>query len=84
VGASGLHKTFAVEYIGKLRYMDFVRELVAIAKALSDLTRIRIIAALRNGELCVCELVDALAISRSPVARHFPPIGNKELSISNF
>ena len=70
MGASGLHKTFAVEYIGKLRYMDFVRELVAIAKALSDPTRVRIIAALRNGELCVCELVDALSISQSSLSSH--------------
>jgi ArsR family transcriptional regulator, arsenate/arsenite/antimonite-responsive transcriptional repressor len=50
--------------------MDFVRELVAIAKALSDLTRVRIIAALRNGELCVCELVDALSISQSSLSSH--------------
>jgi DNA-binding transcriptional ArsR family regulator len=32
--------------------MDFVLELVAIAKALGDPTRIRIVAALRNGEFC--------------------------------
>jgi ArsR family transcriptional regulator len=47
-----------------------VRELVAIAKALCDPTRIRIIAALRNGELCVCELVDALEISQSSLSSH--------------
>ena len=45
-------------------------ELVAIAKALADPTRIRIIAALRNGELCVCELVDALEISQSSLSSH--------------
>jgi ArsR family transcriptional regulator, arsenate/arsenite/antimonite-responsive transcriptional repressor len=47
-----------------------VLELVAIAKALGDPTRIRIIAALRNGELCVCELVDALGISQSSLSSH--------------
>jgi len=47
-----------------------VRELIAIARALCDPTRIRVIAALRNGELCVCELVDALAISQSSLSSH--------------
>ena len=45
-------------------------ELVAIAKALGDPTRVRIIAALRNGELCVCELVDALDVSQSSLSGH--------------
>ena len=50
--------------------MDLVRELIAIARALSDPTRIRVMAALRNGELCVCELVDALDISQSSLSSH--------------
>jgi len=50
--------------------MNLVRELVAIAKALYDPTRIRVIAALRNGELCVCELVDGLEISQSSLSSH--------------
>jgi ArsR family transcriptional regulator len=47
-----------------------VLELVAIAKTLADPTRIRIVAALRIGELCVCELVDALGISQSSLSSH--------------
>ena len=47
-----------------------MRELIAIARALSDPTRIRVMAALRNGELCVCELVDALEISQSSLSSH--------------
>ena len=50
--------------------MDLVQELVAIARALGDPTRIRIVAALRNGELCVCELADALDISQSSLSSH--------------
>ncbi len=45
-------------------------ELVAIARTLADPTRVRIVAALRNGELCVCELVDALSISQSSLSSH--------------
>jgi len=47
-----------------------VLELVGIAKALGDPTRVRIVAALRHGELCVCELVDALDISQSSLSSH--------------
>jgi ArsR family transcriptional regulator len=47
-----------------------VVELVAIARTLADPTRVRIVAALRNGELCVCELVDALSISQSSLSSH--------------
>jgi len=47
-----------------------VVQLVAIARALGDPTRVRILAALRNGELCVCELVDALDISQSSLSSH--------------
>jgi ArsR family transcriptional regulator len=47
-----------------------VEELLAIARTLGDTTRIRIVAALRNGELCVCELVDALDISQSSLSTH--------------
>ena len=45
-------------------------ELVAIGRVLCDPTRIRIIVALRNGELCVCELVGALEISQSSLSTH--------------
>ena len=47
-----------------------MRELIGIARALCDPTRIRVIAALRNGELCVCELVDALEINQSSLSSH--------------
>ena len=49
---------------------QFVLELVGIARVLGDPTRVRIVAALRNGELCVCELVDALGISQSSLSSH--------------
>jgi ArsR family transcriptional regulator, arsenate/arsenite/antimonite-responsive transcriptional repressor len=47
-----------------------VLELVAIARTLADPTRVRIVAALRKGELCVCELVDTLDISQSSLSSH--------------
>ena len=47
-----------------------MRELTALGQAIADPTRVRIIAALRRGELCVCELVDALEISQSTLSGH--------------
>jgi ArsR family transcriptional regulator len=43
-------------------------------KALSDPTRIRIIAALRHGEVCVCELCDAMELSQSTLSNHLQVI----------
>ena len=45
-------------------------ELVLVAKALADPTRVRILTALRGGELCVCELCDALRVSQSTLSTH--------------
>jgi ArsR family transcriptional regulator len=47
-----------------------MRDLTSIGQAIADPTRVRIIAALRRGELCVCELVDALEISQSTLSSH--------------
>src|ERR1700730_11520280 len=47
-----------------------MRDVTSIGQAIVDPTRVRIIAALRLGELCVCELVDALEISQSTLSSH--------------
>ena len=39
-------------------------------KALGDETRLRIVALLAHGELCVCHLEDALGLSQPHVSRH--------------
>jgi ArsR family transcriptional regulator len=43
---------------------------VNFAKALADPTRLRVIAALRQRELCVCELCDALEATQSTLSTH--------------
>ncbi|MFA5353746.1 MAG: metalloregulator ArsR/SmtB family transcription factor [Thermodesulfovibrionales bacterium] len=47
-----------------------MQELVAIFKALSDETRLRIIRLLHQGELCVCDLVAALDMVQPKVSFH--------------
>lgn len=43
---------------------------VAFAKAFADPTRLRVVAALRGHELCVCELCDALEATQSTLSTH--------------
>jgi len=38
--------------------------------ALADPTRLRVLCLLRNGERCVCDLVEALRISQPKISRH--------------
>jgi ArsR family transcriptional regulator, arsenate/arsenite/antimonite-responsive transcriptional repressor len=47
-----------------------VRAFSRLFKALSDETRLRIVALLAHGELCVCHLEGALALSQPKVSRH--------------
>lgn len=43
---------------------------VDVAKALSDPGRVRILAALRGRELCVCQIVELLGLAVSTVSKH--------------
>jgi ArsR family transcriptional regulator len=56
-----------------------MQEIVAAAKALADPTRVRILAALRAGELCVCELCDALQVPQSTLSTHLQVIRDSGL-----
>lgn len=44
--------------------------LVAMGKAFSEPVRVRIIALLKGGELCVCELCDVLELPQSSLSTH--------------
>lgn len=41
-----------------------------ITKALADENRVRVILALREGELCVCQVVELLELAPSTVSKH--------------
>ena len=47
-----------------------VRPASRLFKALGDETRLRIVALLSHGELCVCHLQEALGLSQPSVSRH--------------
>jgi DNA-binding transcriptional ArsR family regulator len=45
-------------------------DFIAITKALSDSHRIRALMALRDGELCVCQIIELLGLAPSTVSKH--------------
>ncbi len=47
-----------------------MQRVLKLAKALSDETRLRVVRALRQGELCVCELCDTLGVTQSTLSTH--------------
>jgi ArsR family transcriptional regulator len=47
-----------------------MREILDVIKALADASRLRILMALRGGELCVCQIVELLQLAPSTVSKH--------------
>lgn len=47
-----------------------------IFKALSDETRLRMLALLLNGEMCVCEIEKSLSLTQSNASRHLTALKN--------
>ncbi len=47
-----------------------MRDVVTIAKALSNENRVRILAILEGRELCVCQVIELLGLAPSTVSKH--------------
>lgn len=47
-----------------------MRQVLAINKAVADETRLRALMMLRDGELCVCQIIEALGLAPSTVSKH--------------
>ena len=59
-----------------------MKEIIAITKALADENRLRIILALRNGELCVCQITELLELAPSTVSKHISQLKTARLIAS--
>jgi ArsR family transcriptional regulator len=53
-----------------------MRQFIYITKALADESRVRILAALKGRELCVCQLTELLALAPSTVSKHLSILKN--------
>ncbi len=47
-----------------------MREVLAITRALGDESRLRAVAAVRQGELCLCQLIAVLGLAPATVSKH--------------
>jgi ArsR family transcriptional regulator len=56
-----------------------MRRVVHTYKALSDPNRLRILMMLKEKSLCVCEMVDVLALANSTVSKHLSLLRNADL-----
>jgi DNA-binding transcriptional ArsR family regulator len=45
-------------------------DFIAITKALSDTHRVRALFALREGELCMCQIIELLGLAPSTISKH--------------
>jgi DNA-binding transcriptional ArsR family regulator len=59
-----------------------MREFMAITKALSDPNRVRILLALRGGELCVCQITELFGFAPSTVSKHLSILHHAHLILS--
>ena len=55
---------------------------MAITKALSDLNRVRVLLALRRGELCVCQITELLGLATSTISKHLSILHQAGLILS--
>ena len=47
-----------------------MQDVLAVAKALADESRLRALCALQQGELCVCQIIELLGLAPSTVSKH--------------
>ena len=59
-----------------------MREFMAITKALSEQNRVRILLALKHGELCVCQITELFGFAPSTVSKHLSILHHAHLILS--
>ncbi|MBA4388168.1 MAG: ArsR family transcriptional regulator [Verrucomicrobia bacterium] len=47
-----------------------MKSTLRVTKALADLQRVRILMLLQSGELCVCQIIEVLALAPSTISKH--------------
>src|ERR1700710_1614485 len=56
-----------------------MRDFMALTKALSDPNRVRMLLALRGGELCVCQITELFGFAPSTISKHLSILHNAGL-----
>ena len=71
--------TFNAHFVSKSEHDDILFRLSELFKLISDMTRIRILLALEGGALCVCEIADALGMTKSAVSHQLKSLRDGNL-----
>lgn len=58
--------------------MDDLENISSLLKIIGDKTRLKMLAYLKNGEMCVCEFVDLFDLSQPAISQHL-----KKLRVAN-
>ncbi len=56
-----------------------MREILNVTKAMADGNRLRILMSLRDGELCVCQIVELLQLAPSTTSKHMSILRQAQL-----
>ena len=64
------------------KYSVCVRDFILITKSLADPNRVRVLLALRRGELCVCQIVELLQLAPSTISKHLSILNHAGLILS--
>ncbi len=64
--------------MAKHAYIE-IDDVQRVARALADPTRLRVLNALRDGELCVCQVTELVELAPSTVSRHMSLLGEAGL-----
>lgn len=59
-----------------------MNEFMAVTKALSDPSRVRMLLALRRGELCVCQITELFGLAPSTISKHLSILQRAGLILS--
>ncbi len=62
------HKETVAQVVSRMPAIDKLYDLAELFKMLGDSTRVRILSALSFGELCVCDLSEALSMGQTAVS----------------
>ncbi len=56
-----------------------MKEFIKVAKALSDINRVKIVKMLQHKTMCVCELTNAIGLAQPTVSKHLKILENAGL-----
>ena len=74
-----IHKEVVEKVLKNKPDDNLLNELSVIFKTIADPTRIKILWCLDNNEMCVCDIANAVVISKSLVSHQLAVLRNKEI-----